>query len=123
MFDIAKKRLDSRIARHARVRKKVIGTAQCPRLAVRRSLKNMIAQVIDDTKHISILQLSTGSKEFQSKFGKLKKVEQSRKLGAMVAEAAKAKGIENVVFDRGGYIYHGRVQALAEGAREGGIKF
>jgi len=123
MFDVAKKRLDSRIARHARVRKKVIGTAQRPRLAVRRSLKNMIAQLIDDEKHISILQISTGSKEFQGEFGKLKKAEQSHKLGAKVAEAAKAKGIETVVFDRGGYIYHGRVQALAEGAREGGIKF
>jgi large subunit ribosomal protein L18 len=83
----------------------------------------MIAQLIDDAKHISILQLSTGSKEFQSEFGSLTKTEQSRKLGAKVAEAAKAKGIETVVFDRGGYIYHGRVQALAEGAREGGIKF
>jgi len=123
MFDIAKKRLDSRIARHARVRKKVNGTTECPRLAVRRSLKNMIAQLIDDAKHISILQFSTGSKEFQAEFGKLTKTEQSRKLGAKVAEAAKAKGIETVVFDRGGYIYHGRVQALADGAREGGIKF
>jgi large subunit ribosomal protein L18 len=123
MYDVAKKRLESRIARHARVRKKVSGTAECPRLAVRRTLKNMIAQVIDDAKHISILQLSTGSKEFQGEFGKLNKTEQSRKLGAKIAEAAKAKGIEKVVFDRGGYIYHGRVQALADGARDGGIKF
>jgi large subunit ribosomal protein L18 len=123
MFDIAKKRLDARIARHARVRKKVSGTAECPRLAVRRTLNNMIAQVIDDAKHVSILQLSTGSKEFQGEFGKLTKTEQSRKLGLKVAQAAKAKGIETIVFDRGGNIYHGRVQALAEGAREGGIKF
>ena len=123
MFDIAKKRLESRLARHARVRKKVVGTAECPRLAVRRTLKNMIAQLIDDTKHISILQMSTGSKEFQSEFGSLTKTEQSRKLGMKIAEAAKAKGIEAIVFDRGGYIYHGRVQALAEGARESGIKF
>jgi len=123
MFDVAKKRLDSRLARHARVRKKIIGTTERPRLAVRRTLKNMIVQLIDDAKHISILQFSTGSKEFQTEFGKLKKVEQSRKLGTKVAKAAKAKGIENVVFDRGGYIYHGRVQALAEGVREGGIKF
>ena len=123
MYDVAKKRLESRIARHARVRKKISGTAECPRLAVRRTLNNMIAQVIDDVKHVSILQLSTGSKEFQGEFGKLTKTEQSRKLGAKVAEAAKAKGIETVVFDRGGYIYHGRVQALADGARDGGIKF
>lgn len=123
MFNTAKKRLVSRIARHARVRKKVNGTAECPRLAVRRTLNNMIAQIIDDEKHVSILQLSTGSKSFQGEFGELKKTEQSRKLGEKVAEAAKAKGIETVVFDRGGYIFHGRVQALAEGARAGGIKF
>jgi len=123
MYDVAKKRLDSRLARHSRVRKKIVGTAERPRLAVRRTLKNTIAQIIDDAKHISILQLSTGSKAFQSEFGELTKTEQSRKLGLKVAEAAKAKGIETVVFDRGGYIYHGRVQALAEGAREGGIKF
>ncbi len=123
MYDVAKKRLDSRIARHARVRKKVAGTTECPRLAVRRTLKNMIVQLIDDVKHISIAQLSTGSKEFQGEFGELTKVEQSRKLGAKIAGVAKAKGIESVVFDRGGYIFHGRVQALAEGARENGIKF
>jgi len=115
--------LDSRLARHARVRKKVSGTAECPRLTVRRTLKNMIAQLVDDVKHVSIMQFSTGSKEFQNEFGKLKKTEQSRKLGAKLAEAAKAKGIEAVVFDRGGYIYHGRVQALAESVRESGIKF
>ncbi len=123
MYDVAKKRLDSRLARHLRIRKKVIGTAERPRLAVRRTLNNMIAQLIDDVKHLSILQLSTGSKEFQSEFGELTKTEQSRKLGAKLAEAAKAKGIETVVFDRGGYIYHGRVQALAESVRESGIKF
>jgi len=123
MYDVAKKRLDSRLARHSRVRKKIVGTAERPRLTVRRTLKNTIAQIVDDAKHVSILQLTTGSKEFQSEFGELTKTEQSRKLGLKVAEAAKAKGIETVVFDRGGYIYHGRVQALAEGAREGGIKF
>jgi large subunit ribosomal protein L18 len=123
MYDVAKKRLESRLARHARVRKKVEGTAERPRLAVRRTLNNMIAQLIDDAKGVSIMQLTTGSKEFQNEFGKLTKTEQSRKLGAKIAEAAKAKGIETIVFDRGGYIYHGRVQALAEGTREGGIKF
>jgi large subunit ribosomal protein L18 len=123
MYDVAKKRLDSRLARHARVRKKIAGTAECPRLAVRRTLNNVIVQLIDDVKNVSILQLVTNSKEFQGKFGELTKTEQSRKLGLEMAEAAKAKGIENVVFDRGGYIYHGRVKALAEGAREGGIKF
>jgi len=123
MYDVAKKRLDSRLARHLRIRKKVIGTAERPRLAVRRTLKNMVAQLIDDVKHLSILQFYTGSKEFQGEFGELTKTEQARKLGAKLAEAAKAKGIETIVFDRGGYIYHGRVQALAESVREGGIKF
>jgi len=123
MYDVAKIRLNSRLARHARVRKKVAGTAECPRLAARRTLNNMIAQLIDDVKGVSILQLTTGSKAFQDEFGKLTKTEQSRKLGAKVAEVAKVKGIETVVFDRGGYIYHGRVKALAEGVREGGIKF
>jgi large subunit ribosomal protein L18 len=123
MYDVAKKRLESRLARHSRVRKKIAGTAERPRLAVRRTLKNIIAQLIDDARHISILQLTTGSKKFQGEFGELTKTEQSRKLGEKVAEATKAKGIETVVFDRGGYIYHGRVRTLAEGVREGGIKF
>jgi large subunit ribosomal protein L18 len=123
MYDVARKRLDSRLARHLRVRKKIKGTAERPRLAVRRTLKYMIAQIIDDVKRMSLIQLSTGSKEFQKEFGELNKTEQSRRLGAKIAEAAKAKGIEAVVFDRGGYIYHGRVQALAESVREGGIKF
>ncbi len=71
----------------------------------------------------SLVQLTTASKEFQGKFGEMTKTEQAKQLGLQVAEVAKSKGIESVVFDRGGYIYHGRVQALAEGAREGGLKF
>jgi large subunit ribosomal protein L18 len=121
--DVAKTRLKSREARQARVRKKVHGTAERPRLGVRRTLKNMIAQVIDDVNNKSLLQLTTNSKEFQGQFGELTKAEQARKLGSQIAEKAKAQGIEKVVFDRGGYIYHGRVQALAEGAREGGLQF
>lgn len=123
MADIAKKRIQSRVARHERIRKSVQGTAERPRLAVRRTLSNMIVQIIDDINNQSLLQMTTGSKEFQAKFGELTKSEQSRKLGTLVAEAAKAKSIESIVFDRGGYIYHGRVQALAEGAREGGLQF
>ena len=123
MTDIAKKRIQSRVARHERIRKTVIGTAERPRIAVRRTLSNMIVQIIDDENNKSLLQMTTGAKEFQSQFGELTKSEQSRKLGTLVAEAAKAKGIESIVFDRGGYIYHGRVQALAEGAREGGLQF
>jgi large subunit ribosomal protein L18 len=123
MADIAKKRIQSRVARHERIRKTVKGTAERPRLAVRRTLSNMIVQIIDDQNNKSLLQMTTGAKEFQGQFGELTKSEQSKKLGALVAEAAKAKGIESIVFDRGGYIYHGRVQALAEGAREGGLQF
>jgi large subunit ribosomal protein L18 len=123
MADIAKKRLQSRLARHARIRKKMQGTSARPRLTVRRTLTNMVVQILDDEQNKSLLQMTTASKDFQGKFGELTKSEQSRKLGAMVAEAAKAKGIENVIFDRGGYIYHGRVQALAEAARESGLQF
>ena len=123
MTAIAKKRIQSRIARHARVRKSVVGTAECPRLAVRRSLSHMVAQIIDDVNNKSLVQLTTTSKEFQAKYGEMTKSEQSKQLGILIAEVAKSKGIESVVFDRGGYIYHGRVQALAEGAREGGLKF
>ena len=123
MTAIAKKRIISRKARHNRVRKTVIGTPECPRLAVRRSLANMVAQIIDDKNNKSLVQVSTTSKEFQSKYGEMTKTEQSKQLGALVAELAKSKGIESVVFDRGGYIYHGRVQALAEGARENGLQF
>ena len=118
MTAIAKKRIQSRIARHERVRKSVVGTAECPRLAVRRSLSHMVAQIIDDENNKSLVQLTTTAKEFQAKFGEMTKSEQSKQLGIQIAEVAKSKGIESVVFDRGGYIYHGRVQALAEGARE-----
>jgi large subunit ribosomal protein L18 len=123
MSDIAKKRVAARLARHARIRKKVSGNSQRPRLCVRRSLKNMIVQVIDDVTGNSLLQVTTNSKAFRDEFGALSKTEQSTKLGAIVAEAAKAKGISNVVFDRGGYIYHGRVKALANGAKAGGLEF
>jgi len=123
MADIAKKRVQARKARHARIRKKVSGTAEIPRLSVRRTVTNMIAQIVDDVDSKSLLQLSTNAKDFQAKFGSKTKTEQAMELGKMVAETAKAKGIENVAFDRGGYIYHGRVKAVADGAREGGLKF
>ena len=83
----------------------------------------MVAQIIDDQNNKSLAQLTTASKDFQSKFSELTKSEQSKKLGLLIAEIAKSKGINSVVFDRGGFIYHGRVQALAEGAREGGLEF
>ena len=123
MTAIAKKRIQSRIARHERVRRSVKGTPERPRLTVRRTLVNMIAQIINDKDNKSLVQVSTASKEFQQKFGELTKTEQSRKLGSLIADAAKSKGIDAVVFDRGGYIYHGRVASLAEGARKGGLNF
>ena len=109
-----------RIKRHARVRGKISGTAQCPRLDVYRSAKNIYAQVIDDVAGVTLVSASTIEKDF-TEYGGNK--EAAKKVGMLVAERCKAKGIENVVFDRGGYLYHGRVKELAEGAREGGLQF
>jgi len=119
----AKKRISGRLARHKRIRKKVSGTAERPRLTVRRSIKHIIAQIVDDASGRSLLQVTTSSSEFVAAHGSLNRVEQSNKLGAVVAEKAKGLGIDTVVFDRGGSIYHGRVKALADGARESGLKF
>lgn len=119
----AKKRISGRLARHKRIRKKVSGTAERPRLTVRRSIKHIIAQIVDDASGRSLLQVTTASKEFIASNGSANRIEQSTKLGALVAEKAKGLGIETVVFDRGGFIYHGRVKALADGARESGLKF
>ena len=108
-----------RIKRHARVRGKISGTAERPRLSVFRSEKNIYAQIIDDVAGNTLVAASSVEKDFGPGSNK----EAARKVGKLVAERAVAKGIEEVVFDRGGYIYHGRVQELAEGAREGGLKF
>lgn len=123
MADLAKKRLQARVARHARIREKISGTAECPRLTVRRTLKNMVVQIVDDVAGSSLLQMTTSSKDFQTQHGSLNKREQCVKLGELVAVAAKSRGIEKVVFDRGGYIYHGRVQALAQSIRDNGLNF
>jgi large subunit ribosomal protein L18 len=123
MSKIAKKRVEARKARHNRIRKTLSGSAAKPRLAIRRSIKNIVAQIIDDVNGKSIAQLTTDSKDFQKEFGSLSKTEQSVKLGALIAEKAKSNGVEEVVFDRGGYLYHGRVKAFAESAREAGLKF
>ena len=109
-----------RLRRHKRVRGAVSGTAQRPRLNVFRSSKNIFAQVIDDVQGVTLAAAATTEKDF-SEYGGNK--EAARKVGNLIAERAKAKGIEAVVFDRGGYVYHGRVKELAEGAREGGLKF
>ena len=110
----------ARLKRHQRVRSKVSGTADRPRLDVFRSAKNIYAQVIDDVAGVTLVSASTNKKDF-TEYGGNK--DAAKKVGLLVAERCKAKGIENVVFDRGGYLYHGRVKELAEGAREGGLQF
>ena len=109
-----------RIKRHDRVRGKISGTAERPRLCVFRSESNIYAQIIDDVAGNTLVAASSVEKGFEGNGGN---VEAAKKIGAAIAERALQKGIEEVVFDRGGYIYHGRVKALAEGAREGGLKF
>ena len=109
-----------RLKRHRRVRKNISGTAERPRLNVFRSLNHIYAQIIDDTKGITLVAASSMDKDFE---GKGANVEAAKAVGKKVAEKALAAGIKQVVFDRGGYIYHGRVAALAEGAREGGLEF
>ena len=110
----------ARIKRHTRVRAKVSGTAACPRLNVFRSNKNITAQLIDDVNGVTLAAAASNEKDFGVYGGNC---EGARKVGLLIAERAAAKGITEVVFDRGGYIYHGRVKELAEGAREGGLKF
>ena len=110
----------ARLNRHRRVRGKVSGTAQCPRLNVFRSSKNIYAQIIDDVKGVTLAAASTLDKDFAGNGGNK---EAARKVGEMIAKRAAEKGIEQVVFDRGGYIFHGRVKELADGSREGGLKF
>ena len=109
-----------RVKRHNRVRGKISGTAERPRLCVFRSESNIYAQIIDDAAGCTLAAASSVEKGFEGNGGN---VEAAKKVGAKVAERALQKGIEEVVFDRGGYIYHGRGAALAEGAREGGLKF
>ena len=110
----------ARQTRHKRVRAKVSGTAECPRLNVFRSLQHIYAQLIDDDKGVTLVSASTAEKDFED-YGGNKSA--AHKVGETLAKRAAEKGITDVVFDRGGYIYHGRVQELAEGAREGGLKF
>ncbi len=116
-----KKKLDRRTRIKYRVRKKVSGTPEKPRLSVFRSNKAIYAQVIDDLAGKTLAAASSLSKEFAGKT--MTKTEQAHKVGKVLAERAKEAGVESIVFDRGGYLYHGRVKSLAEGAREGGLKF
>ncbi|SHE46839.1 50S ribosomal protein L18 [Clostridium fallax] len=112
---------ESRQRRHLRVRKKIFGTTERPRLSVYRSEKNIYAQIIDDINAVTLVAASSLDKDFSNKVGSNK--EAARLVGELVAKRALDKGISEVVFDRGGYVYHGRVQELAEGAREAGLKF
>lgn len=111
------------IRRHRRLRNKISGTAGRPRLNVFRSLQHIYAQVIDDTAGTTLVSASTLDKEIKEKLSYGGNIEAAGEVGRLVAKRALEKGIDTVVFDRGGYIYHGRVKALAEGAREGGLKF
>ena len=113
-------RNDLRVRRHIRVRTKISGTSECPRLCVFRSNKGIYAQIIDDTTGKTLVQASTLDKEIKTKASN---IEAAKEVGELVAKRAVKAGIENVVFDRGGYIYHGKVKALAEAAREAGLKF
>ncbi len=115
--DMAKQRLVQRAKRKVRVRSKISGTAERPRLAVTRSLKNFTAQLIDDVNNKSLLQMTT------VKFEGMSKTEKSEKLGAEFAAKAIELGVSEIVFDRSGYLYHGRVKAFADKAREAGLKF
>ena len=120
MSDSAKQKREARIRRHRRVRKKVRGTAERPRLAVFRSNKHITAQVIDDRAGHTLASASTTEADLRGNGGN---VDAATKVGELVAERAKAAGITTVVFDRGGNLYHGRIAALAEAARKGGLEF
>ena len=110
----------ARLKRHKRVRAKISGTAECPRLNVFRSLQHIYAQLIDDVAGVTLVSASTVEKDFKDYGGNK---DAAFTVGKLLAERAAAKNIKDVVFDRGGYIYHGRVESLAEGAREGGLNF
>jgi large subunit ribosomal protein L18 len=114
---------EARLRRHRRVRATVSGTAAQPRLCVFRSLNHIYAQVIDDETGTTLAAASTQGNEQKSKIEGTKKLDQAKLVGSLIAKEALGKGISKVVFDRGGYMYHGRVKALAEGARQAGLKF
>ncbi|MDY2959406.1 MAG: 50S ribosomal protein L18 [Hornefia sp.] len=116
-------RNDKRLKRHARVRKNLMGTPEKPRLCVFRSSKNISCQIIDDENHKTLASASSLDKEISAEIENGGNKDAAKKVGEAIAKRALAKGIEVVAFDRGGFLYHGRVKELAEGAREGGLKF
>lgn len=113
----------ARLKRHLRVRKKIQGTTERPRLNIFRSSKHIYAQIIDDVKGVTLVSASTIEKELEGQVENGGNVEAARKVGELIAKRAKEQGVVDVVFDRGGYLYHGRVQALADAAREAGLEF
>ena len=119
----AEAKREARARRHSRVRRKVRGTAERPRLAVYRSNRHIYAQLVDDLSGRTILTVSSLSKEVVPAKSTKGKLEASKRVGKHIAALAKEKGIDRVCFDRGGYLYHGRVKAVADGAREGGLEF
>jgi len=118
-----KKKIPQLVRRHLRIRKKISGTKDKPRLSVYRSLKNLFVQLVDDDANSILVSTSTMNKEFKEKVKYGGNVKAAVLLGEIVAEKAKEKKIGSIVFDRGGYLYHGRVKALAEALRKGGLKF
>lgn len=118
-----KSRKEARLRRHYRVRKNLQGTLERPRMSVFRSVSEIYVQVIDDKAGKTLASASTIDQELRSKMAGLKKTEQARLVGKAIADRAKAKGISQVVFDRGGFRYIGRIKALADAAREGGLEF
>lgn len=117
------KKNDARLKRHYRMRKDVVGTTERPRLNVFRSLNNIYVQIINDETSMTLVSASTLDKEMRATIEKGGNIEAAKLVGKEVAKRALAKGIEKVVFDRGGHIYHGRIAAVAEGAREAGLQF
>ncbi len=116
-------RMTARLKRKQRIRKKISGSGERPRLSVFRSSRHFYAQIIDDTQGHTLVAASTLNKEIRDKVAGLKKAEAARAVGKLLAEMAKGKGITQVVFDRNGFLYHGRVKAVAESAREHGLVF
>ena len=120
---ISEQHLLARKRRHRRVRKKISGTAERPRLNVFRSLRHIYAQIIDDDRGRTLIAASTQDPALRDQLAGLDKTAQAKVVGQALAERAQAKSVRQVIFDRGGYKYHGRVKALADGAREGGVEF
>jgi large subunit ribosomal protein L18 len=127
MTQVARERRESRVRRHERIRKKMDGTPDCPRLCVFRSHKHIYGQIVDDTVGRTLLTVGSLSEEVAGRMSSIAdakgKTGRARAVGIVLAEKAREQGLTRVRFDRGGYIYHGRIKALADGAREGGLEF